>query len=87
MTSLCYVASQRILELLEAFFFNMKRGYLMVSKKTINYLCENVIEKSVLHDQSLSSLGKPRDATASLVIPNGDPRDGFLHGKPCDAKR
>ena len=36
-----------------------------IGKKT----CEDGIEKSVLRDQSLSSLEKPRDA--------GDHRDGF----------
>ena len=34
----------------------------MVSQKEMYYMCEDEIEKYVLHDHRLSSLSKPRDA-------------------------
>ena len=43
----------------------VKCGILRRAKKRIHYLCGDVIEKSVLHDQHLTS----------LVIPNDDPPD------------
>ena len=36
-------------------------SYLVVSKITNQFLCEDVIEKSVPRDHRLASLGKPRD--------------------------
>ena len=58
-TAPCDIASQRIQELLKA-YFKLKKT--MVSKKRFHYLCEGGIEKSVPQDHRLSSLGKPRDA-------------------------
>ena len=66
-----------------------------MSKKSIHYSCEGRIEKSVPRDHRFHH-------SASLVMPNGDPWDGFLGriekwvprdhrlsslGKPRDAKR
>ena len=58
-----YVTSQRIQDLLEAFFmFFQYKMYLVVSKKKINYSCEDGIEQFIPCDHPLSSLDKPRDA-------------------------
>ena len=38
----------------------------------LRYSCEGRIEKSVTHDHRLSS-------SASLAMPNGDPRDGLFY--------
>ena len=67
MTKSCYVASRHIQNLLGA-FLNVKIQYLMVSKKIIHYSCEVGIEKFVLCNHNL----------LSLVMLNGDPRDGFF---------
>ena len=76
MTSPChmYIASQRIQELLEAFFmfFKYKKRYLMVSNKIIYYSCEDGIEKCITRDHNCHH-------SASLVMPNGDLRDGLFY--------
>ena len=43
-------------------YFKYEMLYLTLSKKGIHCLCEGGIEKSVSHDNSLTSLGKLRDA-------------------------
>ena len=43
-------------------FLNIKLWYFMVSKKNNLLFVWGGIEKSVLHDQLLTSLGKPLDA-------------------------
>ena len=61
-TSLCYVAFQRIQEFLGA-LFQKKVRYLMPSKKKDPFLCEDGIEiPSLAITVSVLSLGKPRDA-------------------------
>ena len=54
------------------FQYKMRYMYSVVSKKRIHYSCEDGIEKPVPRDHRLSSL-------ASLVMPNGDPRDRFFY--------
>ena len=68
------MAFQRIQDFLEAvcMFFQYTVRYLAVSKKRIHNLCKDGIEKSVPHDQCLSSLGKPH-------VPISDPRDRFFY--------
>ena len=74
-----HVILQRIQDFLEAFsyffFFNIKCGTLWIARKITHYSCEDGIEKSVPCDHRLHH-------SASLVIPNGDPRDGFFYPTP-----
>ena len=55
------IASQRIKELLGAFFKYKNAVFNGVQEKESHYLCEGGIEKSVPHDHHLSSLVKPHD--------------------------
>ena len=76
MTSPChmYITSQRIQELLEAFFmfFKYKKRYLMVSNKIVYYSCEDGKEKCITRDHNCHH-------SASLVMPNGDLWDGLFY--------
>ena len=81
-----HVASQHIQDFLEAFFhfcFNIKWGIQWWAWKRIHYSWEGGIEKSILRDQRLSSLGKPCDANrwslTRIFLSHPHTNNGFLY--------
>ena len=59
-------------------------------RKKIHYSCECRIEKSVPHDQRLSSLGKPRDAkrrsSGQIFLAYRHTHDRFLYSNTLRAE-